>query len=938
MYLNKGGPFYEFEDIRNRTGIPITPVGTVYESQWKDEDYFGVTWGDFDNDGDIDFWVPQVKTYHSWAHSYLWQNNDNETFTDVSDVVGMKVWSNTGAAWADYNNDGYLDLLTEGTYPYQGPRETRLFQNKGNSNNWLHLRLNGVQSNTAAIGARVHMTSGSITQTREIGGDAGGHAFQNSFTVEFGLGSNSKADEVKIIWPSGIVQVLKNVNANQILKITEDITGIRIDNAIASDYEVNEDDIIDFDGAIVGTPDKYQWDFDNDGIIDWDSTQGSPQTQYNYTKSGNYTAKLWIWDSTQSLGYVATTDFIRVNNFAPVVDAGTDLEVWEDQVVDFNINEIIDTPSDLNNIEYNWSFGDGGFSGWQIEPGIQYSYPLRGVYNVVVKVRDDDNEIHSDNLLVDVKNKPPSCTIIHEPTGVEDSPVLFSIIYEDTVSDLPFIIFQLDFGDGNNSDWTNVTTMEYTYQQSGNYIVKCTVHDDDGIRDENFTQVMIVIYNIEPECIVEEDKTAYEDNTVYLNGSGNDSISDISSLTYIWDYGDGTTSSKLFHGMQNTSHVYTKSGEYQARLIISDNDDAECSKVINVTVKNVQPKCTAIEDVQIFEDDTVQFTGDGWDSESDIDTLRYSWHFGILDLPVTFWNTSADFEFKYINEGEYTAVLTTRDDDGATGIASVKVRVLNVEPNAKFLTSAMDVSEDQVVDFNALQSKDTASDIDTLEYTWDFGDKSPKKTGSTQTYMYFEKGEYRVSLKVTDDNGDSDSIKKTIKVKNIAPTARISLAGKDIYLGTEFILSGADSGDTPSDRKNLTFDWEFGDNSKSTGEVVTHSFQSSGKFKIKLTVTDDDSSSGETEVTITVKELPGDKQKTESEGMDSKTIISAGIVTVLIIILLIILLLYFIKPKSPETTEEPEMLESNIGLISELSSVADTKKQPAISESESIEE
>ncbi len=237
LYKNSGGPFFEFLDIRSSTGIPITPVGATVGIEWKDEDYFGVTWGDYDNDGDIDLWIPQVKTYHSWAYSYLWRNNADETFTDDSDNAGIKVWSNTGAVWGDYNNDGFLDLLTEGTYPYEGIRETRLFKNSGNSNNWLKLRLNGVVSNSAAIGARVTIKINDEIQTREIGGDAGGHGFQNSFEVEFGVGKSLKVDEVRILWPSGIVQVLKNLAANQLYNVTERTSGPKI-NSISGNSRI----------------------------------------------------------------------------------------------------------------------------------------------------------------------------------------------------------------------------------------------------------------------------------------------------------------------------------------------------------------------------------------------------------------------------------------------------------------------------------------------------------------------------------------------------------------------------------------------------------------------------------------------------------------------------------------------------------------------------
>jgi PKD repeat protein len=897
MFRNQGGPFFEFEDIRNRTGIPITPVGAIQDSQWKDEDYFGVTWGDYDNDCDLDFWVPQVKTYHSWAHSYLWRNNNNETFTDASDSAGIKVWSNTGGAWGDYNNDGFLDLITEGTYQYQGVRETRLFKNKGNSNNWLQIRLKGVVSNTAAIGARVFLKTGEIIQMREIGGDAGGHAFQNSFTVEFGLGVNSQADEVKILWPSGIVQVLKNIEANQILSITENTTGPKINSATVSKYQAIEDEVLTFSASISNSVSLLQWDYDNDGNIDSESSGCFPPTIFSFSRAGNYTAKVWVWDVAQELGWTETTDFIVIDNVAPTAIAGIDKSVWEDQLITFEANSSTDTTSDSTSLEFNWSFGDGSYSGWNRSSVGTHNYSFENTYEVILRVRDDDHAINIDTIVVTVKNRLPSIEIISETLTYEDKPIIFNAIGDDTSSDLPFLLYRWDFGDGNDTYWSTETTIEHVYTNSGTYTVRCMARDDDWPEGENFTEVEITVYNVDPECVVEFESTVDEDETVYFSAIGNDTVSDRAGLFYLWDFADGTNSDWLEDGYQNISHVYTQKGVYHAKLIVKDDNHAQCIKILDLTVNNLPPSCSINEmgedKLEISEDDIVSFTGSGSDTKSDLSTLVYSWDFGVPGIPGKPWNSTAEIGYRYRNEGDFKAVLTVMDDDGDTANASVRIIVSNIFPTPRFLMSESQIFEDEIVEFDASASEDSISDMDTLNFTWDFGDDTAFAFGSYQRHKYTGENEYRVKLTVRDDNDYSQSINQKIKVKNIPPSAELRVSATKAVVGLAIKFNSHGSWDSASDIDDLLYSWDFGDDENGFGKLVTHTYDAEGEYIVVLTVIDDDGSEATAEVEITISTLIVESKKEDNNDF----LLLGAISNIILIIILVILLLIFLRKK-----------------------------------------
>jgi hypothetical protein len=187
--------------------------------------------GDFNNDGYLDLYVSS-ETAVSDQGGILYLNNGNGTFTAqqveapypgvLSQIHGFP---GRKAITADFNRDGTLDLFLSSTnfetpstiYP-DAPNE--LLLNPPNGNNWLEMNLHGVESNRDAIGAVVYISAGGVTQRRDVTG--GKHwGGQNSDTVHFGLGKNTTAATVTIDWPSGIVQTLTNVTADQILNIVE---------------------------------------------------------------------------------------------------------------------------------------------------------------------------------------------------------------------------------------------------------------------------------------------------------------------------------------------------------------------------------------------------------------------------------------------------------------------------------------------------------------------------------------------------------------------------------------------------------------------------------------------------------------------------------------------------------------------------------------------
>src|SRR5262249_51987910 len=181
----------------------------------------GCTWADYDNDGFLDLYI--VNTIQgTTVPNRLFRNNGDGTFTDVALTAGVGAKPGIGrgsdASFIDYNNDGFLDLFVcNGAGSLNGPY--LLFRNNGTSNGWLKIILKGVQSNVNGFGAKLLLKAGGQTQSQEYFGQH--YMSQNCVPIHFGLGTATKVDALTILWPSGIRQTLHDLAVNQTLTVTE---------------------------------------------------------------------------------------------------------------------------------------------------------------------------------------------------------------------------------------------------------------------------------------------------------------------------------------------------------------------------------------------------------------------------------------------------------------------------------------------------------------------------------------------------------------------------------------------------------------------------------------------------------------------------------------------------------------------------------------------
>jgi enediyne biosynthesis protein E4 len=216
LYHNRGKG--EFEDVSVEAGLGQNTrfVG------------WGCGFFDFDNDGWPDLLlvnghafpeVDRLKIDIHYRERAILYRNDHGRFVDISEASGQGIvekHSARGAAFADYDNDGALEVLINN----QNEPPTLLHQSGMNGNHSITLKLEGVKSNRSGIGARVRVTAGALVQTDEVR-SGGGYLSQSDLRLHFGLGAAAKVDKIEVTWPGGGRQVEENVPAGGVVVIRE---------------------------------------------------------------------------------------------------------------------------------------------------------------------------------------------------------------------------------------------------------------------------------------------------------------------------------------------------------------------------------------------------------------------------------------------------------------------------------------------------------------------------------------------------------------------------------------------------------------------------------------------------------------------------------------------------------------------------------------------
>lgn len=185
---------------------------------------------DFDNDGRQDIWAGGSD--YPMMRGWLYAQNEDGRFTEVSQRAGIVHTCPLGMALADFDLDGDVDVILASSLArtcntdWMGRAAVRVYENTGAQANWSSVRLVGRGAggaNRAGVGARVTVTAGGVTQTREIQGNWGLAGLGAELVAHFGLGANCMIDRLEVRWPDaqGTRETFTGVVANYRLEIRQ---------------------------------------------------------------------------------------------------------------------------------------------------------------------------------------------------------------------------------------------------------------------------------------------------------------------------------------------------------------------------------------------------------------------------------------------------------------------------------------------------------------------------------------------------------------------------------------------------------------------------------------------------------------------------------------------------------------------------------------------
>lgn len=448
-----------------------------------------------------------------------------------------------------------------------------------------------------------------------------------------------------------------------------------------------------------------------------------------------------------------------------------------------------------------WDFGDGNTSTAQ---NPSHTYTTFGVFPVALTVTSPDgcdSTIIADTIRVQEVDVDFSAV---PRDGCEDLTVNFS---ENVFSLFPITSYTWDFGGVGTSNLPNPT---FTFPDTGNYHIQLIAVNSQGCADTltrfNYIRVgtppsISFLANITAPCVGAD--------VVFTNTSS--SFVD----TWIWDFGDGTTS-----GATNPTHSYNGSDTFDVTLT---GVHKGCSTTVTLSdyINVLQPRAY----FGFNQDCNTPFDVDFLDSSSQ--AHRWFWDFG--DATLTTDTTSVQNpSFTYSQTGTYEVSLTAFND--STGCSHTRTRFVNIAvPVASFI--APDTLDCAPL---TIQVANTSQDAAAFMWTATGGIIS-NDTAAAPTISYNNQGIYTdIQLTVTDINGCTSvaNFLDSVRVSDVTP-----IFAPDVNGGCSPLTVNFTDASTSFIGNIVSWRWSFGDDSTSTLQNPTHLYPNNGSYNVQLAVT-----------------------------------------------------------------------------------------------------
>lgn len=475
-----------------------------------------------------------------------------------------------------------------------------------------------------------------------------------------------------------------------------------------------------------GTITKYAWTY-GDGSSGLNQVKDS----HAYAGPGVYNVTLTVTDNSSATANVSASVTITATNVPPVADFVSSVNSL---TVSFDGSKSNDTDGTIS--KYDWNFGDGTTGTGKT---VSHVYSKAGPYNVILTVTDNAGATNSKTLQVTAlaPNALPTATFTWNATLLVAS---FNAT-KSTDSDGTIASYSWTFGDGTTGTGS---TVDHSYSSTGSYTVTLKVTDNLGGIGSYSSVISVAAANVPPTA-------DFSASTNQLSVSLNANLSkdtDGYIVAYSWDLGNGATSA-------SSSFVYTyaASGNYTITLKVTDNNGASASASKNVTVQG--PNASPVANFTFTTNALTVSLNASLSTDPDGTIASYKW-----DLGDGTTSSGKTLSYTYATAGNYTVILTVKDNVGASNsiAKNVTVKLTNSPPVCGFSCS--------VWYLQASCNSNSTDDGRIIGNAWNWNDSTTSSGSASASHNFTAGGNYNVTLTVTDNQGVSVSCVKTITATN----------------------------------------------------------------------------------------------------------------------------------------------------------------------------
>ena len=369
----------------------------------------------------------------------------------------------------------------------------------------------------------------------------------------------------------------------------------------------------------------------------------------------------------------------------------------------------------------------------------------------------------------------------------------------------------------------------------GSYTV--TLRVTDSLGETSTDTLTVTVLNREPTASFNHtppEPTVFQ--TIQFRDNSTDPDGNVTA--WAWDFGDGTASTQ-----EDPTHKYGDRGRYTVTLTVTDNDGGTDASTRVITTRNLEPTAGFRAPGTANVGDGVRFVDESTDPEGGL--LTYLWNFGD-DSTSTARNPIHEYDTP---EAVLVTLLIT-DDEGATSTSTRAIVIFpTIRPVAHFSYEPEGGTIHDTVEFFD-ESLDEDGSI--LAWEWDFGD-GETSSRKDPTHTFEDKGTHRVTLTVEDDDGNTDTVTRSVTIENLPPTAEFTASATTAQVDDEIRFTDAST--DPEDHQ-LRYSWDFGDGSTSDASNPRHSYDEAGTYTVVLTLSDDEGETDTASATVKVEGEP----------------------------------------------------------------------------------